>query len=142
MSKKVHSLATTTLATIFSKPTRLYSHNECFNIKAYPWKSIPQGLDPTSDYRASFIAGKKALGKLAVYRKKAERRVKASISTIFPNDALKGHDYLIFLKPAAVTTKWSDLETQVHIAASKIHSLNTKKASPRPPRKQPRTPVV
>ncbi|ORZ09496.1 hypothetical protein BCR42DRAFT_423527 [Absidia repens] len=133
MSKKVHALTTATLTSIFSKPTRLYSHNDCFNIKAFPWKSIPQGLDPVNDYRASFIAGKKALGKLAVYRNKAERRVKASISTIFPNDALKGHDYIVFLKPAAVSTKWSDLEAQVHQAASKIQSLNTKRTSPRRP---------
>jgi hypothetical protein len=91
MSRKVLGISTNELISIFSKPSGLQSHHNCFSVKAIPWKSSPVGLDPNKDLRVMFVAGKKKLGKLAIYRNRAQRRVKASVSEHFLETAPKGN---------------------------------------------------
>ncbi|SAM03604.1 hypothetical protein [Absidia glauca] len=131
MSRKVLGISANELITIFSKPSGLQSHHNCFSVKAIPWKSSPVGLDPHKDLRVMFVAGKKKLGKLAVYRNRAQRRVKASVSDHFLDMAPKGHDYMFYLSPPAVLANWQDLQDQMQLAASKIKSL-LRKETPYP----------
>lgn len=91
MSRKVLGISANELINIFSKPSGLQSHHNCFSVKAIPWKSSPVGLDPNKDLRVMFVAGKKKLGKLAVYRNRAQRRVKTSVSEHFLDMAPKGN---------------------------------------------------
>ncbi|KAI8342511.1 hypothetical protein BC941DRAFT_413019 [Chlamydoabsidia padenii] len=131
MSRKIHGITATHLTNIFKKSSKLQAGNECFSVKALPWRTAPLGLDPTKDMRVTFITGKKKLGKLAVYRNKAERRVKASVSTHFLDMAPKGHDYIFYLNPAAVLIKWKELQDQVQKAATRIQTLvRTDKPNP------------
>ncbi|KAI8090042.1 uncharacterized protein BX664DRAFT_359518 [Halteromyces radiatus] len=124
MTRKVIGITSTFLTNIFSKPSRLQSKHECFSVKAFPWSTIPQGLDPKKDFRVAFITSKKKLSKLAVHRNRAERRVKASVSIVFPDMAPKGYDYIIYILPSSIPIKWEKLQSQVVQAASRIHHLS------------------
>lgn len=80
---KIPGIATERLSSIFSKQTRLMQSTDAFNVKAI--------YNETKDLnRIAIITGKKKIGKSAVHRNRADRRIKSALQTVYPNLKMKG----------------------------------------------------
>ncbi|KAL7312816.1 hypothetical protein PS15m_008536 [Mucor circinelloides] len=103
---KIPGIATERLSSIFSKQTRLMQSTDAFNVKAI--------YNETKDLnRIAIITGKKKIGKSAVHRNRADRRIKSALQTVYPNLKMKGYDFLFFSKPPVITIPWITLVDQV-----------------------------
>lgn len=82
---KIPGIATERLSSIFSKQSRLMQSTDAFNVKAI--------YNETKDLnRVAIITGKKKIGKSAVHRNRADRRIKSALQTIYPNLKMKGSE--------------------------------------------------
>jgi ribonuclease P protein component len=80
---KIPGIATERLTKIFGSGSKLYYVTKEYSVKAIP--------NDESIVRVSIISGKKALGKSAVMRNVADRRVRAALqSTLSKYSCLKG----------------------------------------------------
>ncbi|OAD67477.1 hypothetical protein PHYBLDRAFT_174173 [Phycomyces blakesleeanus NRRL 1555(-)] len=85
------SLTTDELSSIFNIRTTIITVNDAFTLKA-----IKQ-TNP-AEYRVAIVAGKKKLGKLAVWRKKGQKRIRAAIRATFPTHATQDSALLSILR--------------------------------------------
>lgn len=75
------------------------------NTRQYP----PTVDAPHPAFRVSFILSKKLISKLATDRNFARKKLSAAAEMVFRDYARQGYEYLIFGKPACVTTPQADL---------------------------------
>jgi hypothetical protein len=80
---KIPGIHTERLSSIFSRKTNLYQTAEAFTIKAIANETIDSN-------RVAIVTGKKKIGKSAVIRNRADRRIKAALQTVYPGLRLKG----------------------------------------------------
>lgn len=71
---------------------------------------------PPWAYIVRVRAGKPALGKRAVQRNRAKRRIRAAASTICPDHASRAREYVFTAKPEALTIGFDDLVDEVRSA--------------------------
>ncbi|KAG2174960.1 hypothetical protein INT43_006022, partial [Umbelopsis isabellina] len=103
--KKILPIDANTVKTTFNSKAAIRVYNPAFSLNVV--KASPKL--PNDQCRASVITGKKALGKSAVIRNRARRRIISCARLCFPQHATPGHDYLFFAQPEAVTMPWSTL---------------------------------
>jgi RNase P protein component len=65
---------------------------------------------------------KSALGKRAVVRNRAKRRVAAAVRAVFPHHACRGREYAFFVLPAALVTPFPDLVKEAREALVQTRS--------------------
>lgn len=71
---------------------------------------------PPWAYVVRVRAGKTGLGKRAVQRNRAKRRIRAAASVICPNHASRGREYVFTANPEALTIGYHDLVDEVRIS--------------------------
>lgn len=82
---KIPGITTTRMTVIFSKQSKLQQRNDAFTVKMIS--------NETNDVnRVGIITGKKQIGKSAVIRNRADRRIKAAIQTVYPELQVKGRE--------------------------------------------------
>jgi ribonuclease P protein component len=143
---KIPGIHTERLSSIFSRKSNLYQTTEAFAMKAI--------ANETKDLnRVAIITGKKKMGKSAVIRNRADRRIKAALQTVYPGLKLKGfffnkpkkkkgkclyvsnnfffifsgYDFLFFSEPPVITLPWSNLVEQMTRAMKNIEKKASKK---------------
>lgn len=80
---KIPGITTERMERIFSRRTPLNFSNEAFTLKAIANRHSHENC-------VGIITGKKAIGKEAFIRNRADRRIKAAIGTLFPHLKVKG----------------------------------------------------
>lgn len=81
---KIPGITTERLSSIFSKQSRLMQSTDAFSLKAIN--------NETKDInRVAIITGKKKMGKSAVIRNRADRRIKSALQTVYPTLKMKGN---------------------------------------------------
>lgn len=118
---KIPGITTTRMTAIFSKQSKLQQRNDAFTVKMIS--------NETNDVnRVGIITGKKQIGKSAVIRNRADRRIKAAIQTVYPELQVKGReeerikrkraaqmcfalgfDYLVYSQAPVITMPWPKL---------------------------------
>ena len=93
---------------------------DAFNLKA-----INNETKDTN--RVAIITGKKKLGKSAVIRNRADRRIKSALQIIYPTLKMKGYDFIFFSKPPVVTMPWATLLKQVNNSMTTLEKKATTK---------------
>lgn len=74
---------------------------------------------PAWAYVVHIRAGRTTLGKRAVQRNRAKRRIRAAASQVFPQHACRGREYVFGANPEALTIAYPDLVEEVRIALRK-----------------------
>ncbi|KAI8877386.1 hypothetical protein K501DRAFT_230328, partial [Backusella circina FSU 941] len=106
---KIPGITTEHLKSIFNRKSLLYYVSNEYSVKAIP--------NNQSIVRASIISGKKKLGKSAVIRNRADRRVRAALQSTLPKySTLKGYDLLFYTQPAIITSPWSEVVEKMNKA--------------------------
>ncbi|KAG0213622.1 hypothetical protein BGX31_001254 [Mortierella sp. GBA43] len=73
-------------------------------------RQYPATLDaPHPPFRVSYILSKKGISKFSTYRSFARKKLSAATEAVFRDHARQGFEYLIFGKPACLTTRQADL---------------------------------
>ncbi|GAA5805278.1 hypothetical protein EDC94DRAFT_657727 [Helicostylum pulchrum] len=103
---KIPGITTERISAIFSRQSKLFQGAEAFTVKAIR-------NETKTENRVCIVTGKKKIGKSAVIRNRADRRLKAAIQTVYPHLKAKGYDYLVFSQPPAITLPWLKLVEQV-----------------------------
>lgn len=80
---KIPGIHAERLIYIFPRKTNLFHKQPTFSVKA-----IANETDDLN--RVAIITGKKKIGKSAVIRNRADRRIKAAFQTVYPSLKLKG----------------------------------------------------
>lgn len=100
-------------------------HKSAFSAQVWSLNFDACTLERRSDleqwaYITRFRAAKADLGKRAVIRNRAKRRVKAAANAILPLHAKRRHEYVIRVQPEALTIKFDDLKTEMHTALQEM----------------------
>ncbi|KAI8987893.1 hypothetical protein BDF20DRAFT_910432 [Mycotypha africana] len=109
---KIPGINTERLGAVFSIKSKIQQSNDCFTVKGI--------ANRTKVNRVAIISGKKKLGKSAVYRNRADRRIRAAVRTVYPELKLKGYDFIFHLQPLVITAPWTYVLDKV---ASSFKSL-------------------
>jgi ribonuclease P protein component len=93
--KKIEPLDAISVSKAFASRSAIRVHTPTFALNVMKWKPDSPPLSkttqqPVTNYRASVITGKKALGKLAVPRNRARRRILSAAQHCFPEHAIPG----------------------------------------------------
>ncbi|KAI9027161.1 hypothetical protein CLU79DRAFT_740556 [Phycomyces nitens] len=108
---------------LFNLRTKTLYVNEAFTLKAIKHTS-------PSESKVAYITGKKALGKIAVWRKRGQKRLKAAVRATFSQHAPPGYDYIFYIGPSTITSPWLDIVEQCKKSFSHIRRI----AYPRSPK--------
>ncbi|KAG2204816.1 hypothetical protein INT47_004091 [Mucor saturninus] len=120
---KIPGITTKRMTSIFSKQSKLQHRADAFSLKMM--------VNETNTVnRVGIITGKKQIGKSAVIRNRADRRLKAAIQTVYPRLKVKGYDYLVFSQPPVITMPWSTLVEQVQTSFFGLQNKVLRKKSP------------
>lgn len=74
---------------------------------------------PAWAYIVHIRAGRSALGKRAVQRNRAKRRIRAAASQVFPQHACRGREYVFTANPEVLTIAYPDLVEEVRMSLRK-----------------------
>ncbi|CAO3686942.1 unnamed protein product [Umbelopsis ramanniana] len=130
--KKMEPLDGNSIRHAFTSRMAIRVHTPSFSLNVLKWpkESMPNdsslpplakpSQQPVLHYRASVITGKKALGKSAVARNRARRRILSAAQHSFPDCAIPGNDYLFFAQPEAVTVPWTTLMAHMKNALEQV----------------------
>lgn len=91
--KKIEPLDAITVRNAFASRSAIRVHTPSFSLNVVKWSTTPltkSTQEPVTDYRATVITGKKALGKSAVVRNRARRRIISAAQNCFPGHAIPG----------------------------------------------------
>lgn len=80
---KIPGITTERMSAVFSKHSRFQCSVDAFSMKMF--KNETDNVN-----RVGIITGKKKIGKSAVIRNRADRRIKAAIQTVYPQLKVKG----------------------------------------------------
>ncbi|KAI8581309.1 hypothetical protein K450DRAFT_197760 [Umbelopsis ramanniana AG] len=133
--KKIEPLDGMSIRHAFTSRMAIRVHTPAFslNVLTWPTHSAPPltkaSHQPVLHYRASVITGKKALGKSAVARNRARRRILSAAQHSFPDGAIPGNDYLFFAQPEAVNVPWSTLMAHMKNALEQVARRSQMKSS-------------
>lgn len=116
---KIPGITTHRMESIFSRRTHLNFSNEAFTLKAIANRDSHENC-------VGIITGKKAIGKQAVIRNRADRRIKAAIGTLLPQLKVKGYDFLVFSKPPSITLPWKQLVSQAQQSFQQFEHASSK----------------
>lgn len=83
---------------------------------------------PPWAYIVRIRVSKNALGKRAVQRNRAKRRIKAAASEVFPDHASRGREYIFASHPEALTINYRDLVVEVQNSLKKAGCWEDKMA--------------
>jgi RNase P protein component len=102
-------------------PSVAHSSHSSLDLKPVVSQSEPNAIAPQGPLPKPFLAmaswayivrvrvSKFALGKRAVVRNRAQRRVRAALRSVYPAHASRGHEYVVKVYPAALLTPFPDL---------------------------------